>query len=39
MGLDWHVFLDEILRLGIAAILGGVLGFEREWKGHEKRIH
>ena len=34
MGLDWQVFFDEVMRLGIAAILGGVLGFEREWKGH-----
>jgi putative Mg2+ transporter-C (MgtC) family protein len=34
MGLDWQVFFDEIARLGVAALLGGALGFEREWKGH-----
>lgn len=31
---EWHIFLDDIQRLGVAALLGGALGFEREWKGH-----
>jgi putative Mg2+ transporter-C (MgtC) family protein len=33
---DWElqVLWDDILRLGVAALLGGALGFEREWKGH-----
>jgi putative Mg2+ transporter-C (MgtC) family protein len=33
-GLDWYVVGDDILRIAVAAVLGGVLGFEREWKGH-----
>ncbi len=28
------VFLDDALRTGVAALLGGALGLEREWKGH-----
>jgi putative Mg2+ transporter-C (MgtC) family protein len=31
---DWLEFWDDLTRLGAAAILGGALGFEREWKGH-----
>jgi putative Mg2+ transporter-C (MgtC) family protein len=31
---DWPVFWDDILRIGIAAVLGGALGLERELKGH-----
>jgi putative Mg2+ transporter-C (MgtC) family protein len=31
---DWPVFWDDALRVGIAAVLGGALGLEREWKGH-----
>ncbi len=31
---DWPVFWDDIARLSAAAVLGGVLGMEREWKGH-----
>ena len=34
MVLDWQVFLDDLLRIGAAAVLGGALGLEREWKGH-----
>lgn len=33
-GWELHVLWDDILRLGVAALLGGALGFEREWKGH-----
>lgn len=34
IAIDWPVFLDDLTRLGIAALLGGVLGFEREISGH-----
>lgn len=37
-GLEWNVVWsdvwDDIIRVGVAALLGGALGFEREWKGH-----
>ena len=28
------MFWDDLARIGAAAILGGVIGVEREWKGH-----
>jgi putative Mg2+ transporter-C (MgtC) family protein len=31
---DWHIFSDDLARIGAAAILGGALGLEREWHGH-----
>ena len=31
---DWPVFWDDAARIGAAAVLGGALGLEREWKGH-----
>jgi putative Mg2+ transporter-C (MgtC) family protein len=31
---EWQIVWDDITRIGVAAVLGGVLGFEREWKGH-----
>jgi putative Mg2+ transporter-C (MgtC) family protein len=31
---DAAAFQDDLLRLGAAALLGGVIGLEREWKGH-----
>ena len=31
---DWPVFWDDFLRIGAAALLGGAIGLEREWKGH-----
>lgn len=31
---NWEVFSDDALRVSLAAILGGALGLEREWKGH-----
>jgi putative Mg2+ transporter-C (MgtC) family protein len=31
---DWLEFWDDSARMGVAALLGGVLGMEREWKGH-----
>jgi putative Mg2+ transporter-C (MgtC) family protein len=31
---DWPLFWDDALRIGMAALLGGALGLEREWKGH-----
>jgi putative Mg2+ transporter-C (MgtC) family protein len=33
-GFDWKVIGDDVVRIAVAALLGGVLGFEREWKGH-----
>src|SRR3954465_13147752 len=31
---DWANFSDDLLRIGAAALLGGVIGLERQWKGH-----
>ena len=31
---EWSEFWDDTTRLAAAAILGGALGLEREWKGH-----
>ncbi len=31
---EWQSFWDDVLRIGAAALLGGALGLEREWKGH-----
>jgi putative Mg2+ transporter-C (MgtC) family protein len=31
---DSQVFWDDLVRIGAAALLGGLLGLEREWKGH-----
>jgi putative Mg2+ transporter-C (MgtC) family protein len=31
---DWPVFWDDLARIGAAALLGGAIGLEREWKGH-----
>jgi putative Mg2+ transporter-C (MgtC) family protein len=31
---EWPVFWDDVARIGGAALLGGLLGLEREWKGH-----
>jgi putative Mg2+ transporter-C (MgtC) family protein len=31
---EWPVFWDDVGRIGVAAVLGGLLGLEREWKGH-----
>ncbi|MEX0641566.1 MAG: MgtC/SapB family protein [Pirellulales bacterium] len=31
---EWPTFWDDALRIGVAAMLGGALGLEREWKGH-----
>jgi putative Mg2+ transporter-C (MgtC) family protein len=31
---EWSEFWDDGMRLGAAALLGGALGLEREWKGH-----
>jgi putative Mg2+ transporter-C (MgtC) family protein len=33
-GWEWQIVWDDITRLAVAALLGGALGFEREWKGH-----
>jgi putative Mg2+ transporter-C (MgtC) family protein len=31
---DWANFSDDLVRVGAAALLGGVIGLERQWKGH-----
>ena len=31
---DWPAFWEDAARMGAAALLGGALGLEREWKGH-----
>jgi putative Mg2+ transporter-C (MgtC) family protein len=31
---EWPAFYDDLARVGAAALLGGALGLEREWKGH-----
>jgi putative Mg2+ transporter-C (MgtC) family protein len=31
---DWSNFWNDALRIAAAAFLGGVLGLERQWKGH-----
>jgi len=31
---EWPEFWDDLTRIGAAALLGGALGLEREWKGH-----
>jgi putative Mg2+ transporter-C (MgtC) family protein len=31
---EWQEFWDDVVRIGAAALLGGALGLEREWKGH-----
>jgi putative Mg2+ transporter-C (MgtC) family protein len=31
---EWPAFWDDAARVGAAALLGGALGFEREWMGH-----
>lgn len=31
---EWFVFADDLTRVAAAALLGGALGLEREWKGH-----
>lgn len=32
--MEWEAFLDDLTRIGAAAVLGGVLGLERELNGH-----
>jgi len=31
---EWAEFWDDLARIGAAALLGGAVGLEREWKGH-----
>jgi putative Mg2+ transporter-C (MgtC) family protein len=31
---EWSAFWDDALRVGVAGLVGGALGLEREWKGH-----
>jgi putative Mg2+ transporter-C (MgtC) family protein len=32
--LDWSAFSDDLTRLAVAAMFGGILGIERELSGH-----
>jgi putative Mg2+ transporter-C (MgtC) family protein len=32
--INWNLFNDDITRLGIAALIGGALGLERQLHGH-----
>jgi putative Mg2+ transporter-C (MgtC) family protein len=34
LNFDLAIFTDDLLRIGAAAVLGGVLGLERELNGH-----
>ncbi len=34
LNFDWDIFVDDLTRIGAAAIVGGVLGLERELNGH-----
>jgi len=34
MNFDLEIFLDDLARIGAAALVGGVLGLERELNGH-----
>lgn len=34
LGLEVPTLTDDLARLGAAALLGGVIGLEREWHGH-----
>jgi putative Mg2+ transporter-C (MgtC) family protein len=34
VNVDWPLLWDDTTRVAVAALLGGALGFEREWKGH-----
>jgi len=34
LNFDWYIFVDDLTRIGAAAVLGGVLGLERELNGH-----
>ncbi len=34
LAVESPIFWDDLTRIGVAAILGGVIGLEREWKGH-----
>ena len=34
LNFDWNIFVDDLARMGAAAIVGGLLGLERELSGH-----
>jgi putative Mg2+ transporter-C (MgtC) family protein len=34
LNFEFDVFVDDLARIGVAAIVGGVLGLERELNGH-----
>src|SRR5438874_715236 len=31
---EWPVLFDDLARIGVATVLGGAIGLEREWHGH-----
>lgn len=33
-GFDWTIAIQDLARIGVAAVLGGILGLERELNGH-----
>lgn len=34
LNFEWDIFVDDLMRIGAAAVLGGLLGLERELSGH-----
>ena len=34
LNFDWDIFVDDLTRIGAAAVLGGMIGLERELNGH-----
>ncbi len=34
LNFDWNIFVDDLTRIGAAAVVGGLLGLERELSGH-----
>jgi len=34
LAVEQLTFTDDFTRIGAAALLGGIIGLEREWKGH-----
>ncbi len=34
LNFNWDIFVDDLTRIGAAAVLGGMLGLEREVSGH-----
>ena len=32
--ITWEVFADDVMRIAMAGVLGGIIGLERELNGH-----